>query len=297
MEVSNMAISAKLVKQLRDKTGAGMMDCKKALTATDGDMDLAIDWLREKGISKAATKADRIAAEGLCDVTVEGNVAVVLELNSETDFVAKNADFQKLLSDITHAVLASGATNLEEALQAPLNGKTINDIVVEATFAIGEKISLRRVTRFEKTDSQNFGAYKHMGGKIVTLIMLEGGDEEAAKDIAMHVAAINPKYKDQTEISEEVIAHETQVLTNEALNEGKPANIVDKMVKGRLNKYLKEICLVNQPFVKDPDVTVQKFVASKNATILSFLRLEVGEGIEKRQDDFAEEVMAQVNKA
>jgi len=292
-----MAISAKLVKQLRDKTGAGMMDCKKALTATDGDMDLAIDWLREKGISKAATKADRIAAEGLCDVTVEGNVAVVLELNSETDFVAKNADFQKLLSDITHAVLASGATNLEEALQAPLNGKTINDIVVEATFAIGEKISLRRVTRFEKTDSQNFGAYKHMGGKIVTLIMLEGGDEEAAKDIAMHVAAINPKYKDQTEISEEVIAHETQVLTNEALNEGKPANIVDKMVKGRLNKYLKEICLVNQPFVKDPDVTVQKFVASKNATILSFLRLEVGEGIEKRQDDFAEEVMAQVNKA
>ena len=297
MEVTNMAISAKLVKQLRDKTGAGMMDCKKALTATDGDMDLAIDWLREKGISKAATKADRIAAEGLCDVTVEGNVAVVLELNSETDFVAKNADFQKLLSDITHAVLASGATNLEEALQAPLNGKTINDIVVEATFAIGEKISLRRVTRFEKTDSQNFGAYKHMGGKIVTLIMLEGGDEEAAKDIAMHVAAINPKYKDQTEISEEVIAHETQVLTNEALNEGKPANIVDKMVKGRLNKYLKEICLVNQPFVKDPDVTVQKFVASKNATILSFLRLEVGEGIEKRQDDFAEEVMAQVNKA
>ena len=297
MEVSNMAISAKLVKQLRDKTGAGMMDCKKALTATDGDMDLAIDWLREKGISKAATKADRIAAEGLCDVTVEGNVAVVLELNSETDFVAKNADFQKLLSDITHAVLASGATNLEEALQAPLNGKTINDIVVEATFAIGEKISLRRVTRFEKTDSQNFGAYKHMGGKIVTLIMLEGGDEEAAKDVAMHVAAINPKYKDQTEISEEVIAHETQVLTNEALNEGKPANIVDKMVKGRLNKYLKEICLVNQPFVKDPDVTVQKFVASKNATILSFLRLEVGEGIEKRQDDFAEEVMAQVNKA
>jgi len=193
--------------------------------------------------------------------------------------------------------LTSGASNLEEALQAQLNGKTINDVVVEATFSIGEKISLRRVTRFEKTDSQNFGAYKHMGGKIVTLIMLEGGDEEAAKDIAMHVAAINPKYKDQTEISEEVIAHETQVLTNEALNEGKPANIVDKMVKGRLNKYLKEICLVNQPFVKDPDVTVQKFVASKNATILSFLRLEVGEGIEKRQDDFAEEVMAQVNKA
>jgi elongation factor Ts len=156
---------------------------------------------------------------------------------------------------------------------------------------------LRRVTRFEKTDSQNFGAYKHMGGKIVSLVVLEGGTEEAAKDISMHVAAINPKYLDQTQISEEVIAHETQILTNEALNEGKPANIVEKMVKGRLNKYLKEICLVNQPFVKDPDLTVQKFVASKNASILSFLRLEVGEGIEKRQDDFAEEVMAQVNKA
>lgn len=292
-----MAISAKLVKELRDKTGAGMMDCKKALTATDGDMDKAIDWLREKGISKAAKKADRIAAEGLCDVQVDGNYAVVLELNSETDFVAKNADFQKLLANITAAVLASGATNLEEALEATLDGKTINEVVVEATFNIGEKISLRRVTRFEKTDSQNFGAYKHMGGKIVSLVVLEGGSEEAAKDVAMHVAAINPKYLDQTQISEEVIAHETQVLTNEALNEGKPANIVEKMVKGRLNKYLKEICLVNQPFVKDPDLTVQKFVASKNASILSFLRLEVGEGIEKRQDDFAEEVMAQVNAA
>ena len=292
-----MKISASLVKQLRDKTGAGMMDCKKALTETAGDIDLAIDWLREKGISKAAKKADRIAAEGLCDVEVDGNNAIVLELNSETDFVAKNADFQKLLANITEAVLASGARNVEEALQAKMGSKTINDVVVEATFSIGEKISLRRVTRFEKTDSQTFGAYKHMGGKIVSLVVLEGGTEEAAKDISMHVAAINPKYLDQTQISEEVIAHETQILTNEALNEGKPANIVEKMVKGRLNKYLKEICLVNQPFVKDPDLTVQKFVASKNASILSFLRLEVGEGIEKRQDDFAEEVMAQVNKA
>jgi elongation factor Ts len=292
-----MAISAKLVKQLRDKTGAGMMDCKKALSATDGDMDLAIDWLREKGISKAAKKADRIAAEGLCDVLVDGNNAVVLELNSETDFVAKNADFQKLLANITESVLASGAVNVEEALEAKMGSKTINEVVVEATFSIGEKISLRRVTRFEKTDSQHFGAYKHMGGKIVSLVVLEGGTEDAAKDVSMHVAAINPKYLDQTQISEDVIAHETQILTNEALNEGKPANIVEKMVKGRLNKYLKEICLVNQPFVKDPDLTVQKFVASKNASILSFLRLEVGEGIEKRQDDFAEEVMAQVNKA
>jgi elongation factor Ts len=292
-----MAISAKLVKELRDKTGAGMMDCKKALTATEGNIDAAIDWLREKGISKAAKKADRIAAEGLCNIAVDGNEAVVLELNSETDFVAKNADFLKLLDTLTNAVLSSKAANLEEALQVTVDGKTLETLLVEATANIGEKLSLRRVSRVVKTDSQNFGAYKHMGGRIVSLVVLEGADEEAAKDVSMHVAAINPKYLDQSEISEEVIAHEKEVLTNEALNEGKPANIVEKMVVGRLNKYLKEICLVNQPFVKDPDLSVEKFVASKNASIVSFLRLEVGEGIEKRQDDFAEEVMAQVNKA
>jgi elongation factor Ts len=274
-----------------------MMDCKKALTETDGDMDKAIDWLREKGISKAAKKADRIAAEGLCNIEVDGNEAIMLELNSETDFVAKNADFLNLLASITGAVLASKATNAEEAALVLVDGKTVEDTLVNATAKIGEKLSLRRVSRFVKTDTQNFGAYKHMGGKIVSLVVLEAGDEEAARDLAMHVAAINPKYLDQSEISEEVIAHERQVLTNEALNEGKPANIVDKMVVGRLNKYLKEICLVNQPFVKDPDVTVSNFVASKKATIVSFSRLEVGEGIEKRQDDFAEEVMAQVNKA
>lgn len=292
-----MAISAKLVKELRDKTGAGMMDCKKALTETDGNIDKAIDWLREKGISKAAKKADRIAAEGLCNIAVNGNEAIVLELNSETDFVAKNDEFQTLLAGVTEAVLNSKATNLEEALEIEFDGKKLADKLVDATAKIGEKLSLRRVSRIVKDDSQNFGAYKHMGGRIVSLVVLDGADEEAAKDVAMHVAAINPKYLDQSEISEEVIAHEKQVLTNEALNEGKPANIVEKMVVGRLNKYLKEICLVNQPFVKNPDFTVKKFVDSKNGSIKSFLRLEVGEGIEKRQDDFAEEVMAQVNNA
>jgi elongation factor Ts len=292
-----MAIGAKLVKELRDKTGAGMMDCKKALTATEGNIDAAIDWLREKGISKAAKKADRIAAEGLCNILVEGNVAVVLELNSETDFVAKNAEFQGLLASLTKAVLDGGATNLEEALKVSAEGKSIEELLVDKTLTIGEKLSLRRVSRFELAEGQSFGAYKHMGGRIVSLVILDGGNEEAAKDVAMHVAAINPKYLDQSEISEEVIAHEKQVLTNEALNEGKPANIVEKMVVGRLNKYLKEICLVNQPFVKNPDLTVQKFVEGQKATINSFLRLEVGEGIEKRQDDFAEEVMAQVNAA
>lgn len=292
-----MAITAQLVKELRDKTGAGMMDCKKALTETDGNIDAAIDWLREKGISKAAKKADRIAAEGLCNITVNGNEAVVLELNSETDFVAKNDEFQNLLSSVTEAIASSNATNLEEALEVEFNGKKLSDVMVDATAKIGEKLSLRRVSRIVKEDTESFGAYIHMGGRIVSLVVLENGNEEAARDIAMHVAAINPKYLDQSEISEEVIAHEKQVLTNEALNEGKPANIVEKMVVGRLNKYLKDICLVNQPFVKNPDITVKQFADSQKGAIKSFLRLEVGEGIEKRQDDFAEEVMAQVNKA
>lgn len=291
-----MAISAKLVKELRDKTGAGMMDCKKALTATEGDLDKAVDWLREKGIAKAAKKQSRIAAEGLCNVLVKDNEAVVYELNSETDFVAKNDNFANLLDMVGDTILNSKATNIEEALKVEKDGKTLEDILVEATAQIGEKISLRRVSRVVKSDDQVFGAYKHMGGKIVSLVVINGDSEDVARDVAMHVAAINPKYLNQDEISDEVIAHEKQVLTNEALNEGKPAKIVEKMVAGRLNKYLKEICLVNQPFVKDPDLTVEKFVKQHKSDIASFLRLEVGEGIEKRQDDFAEEVMAQVNK-
>jgi len=290
-----MAISAKLVKELRDKTGAGMMDCKKALTAVDGDIEKAVDWLREKGIAKAAKKQSRIAAEGLVSVMVNGNEALVFELNCETDFVAKNDNFRALTDKVGSAILNSAATNLEEALQVELDGKSLENLLVESTVTIGEKISLRRVTKVVKKDSAAFGAYTHMGGKIVALTVVDGVDAEAAKDVAMHVAAINPKYLSSEEISEEVIAHEKQVLTNEALNEGKPANIVEKMVAGRLNKYLKEICLVNQPFVKDPDLTVEKFVKGKNGSIVSFLRLEVGEGIEKRQDDFASEVMSQVN--
>jgi elongation factor Ts len=290
-----MAISAKLVKELRDKTGAGMMDCKKALTATDGDLDLAVDWLREKGIAKAAKKQSRIAAEGLCNVLVNGNEAIIYELNSETDFVAKNENFDILINKLGNAILNSKATNLEEALQVELDGKTIDTIIVEATASIGEKISLRRVTRLVKEETASFGAYKHMGGKIVALTIVDGVNDEVAKDVAMHVAAINPKYLNSDEISEEVIAHEKQVLTNEALNEGKPANIVEKMVVGRLNKYLKEICLVNQPFVKNPDLTVEKFVKANNGSIVKFIRLEVGEGIEKRVEDFAAEVMNQVN--
>jgi elongation factor Ts len=289
-----MAISAKLVKELRDKTGAGMMDCKKALTATEGDLDKAVDWLREKGIAKAEKKSGRIAAEGLCNAVSKGNEAIVFELNSETDFVAKNQQFLDLLDDLANTLIDSDATNEVEALAVDMGGQTVSDVLVSATAKIGEKFSLRRFTRVTKSDDESFGIYKHMGGKIISLTVVKNADEEVARDVAMHVAAINPKYLDQSQISDEVIAHEKEVLTNEALNEGKPANIVEKMVMGRLNKYLKEICLVNQPFVKNPDLTVEKFVKQNGGEIVSFLRLEVGEGIEKRVEDFASEVRSQM---
>ncbi len=291
-----MAVTAALVKQLREKTGAGMLDCKKALDETNGDIDKAIDYLREKGIAKAAKKADRIAAEGLCNILVKDNKAVLYELNSETDFVAKNQEFLSLLENIGLAILHSNATNLDEALNVELEGKTIADTVIAATAKIGEKLSLRRVEVIKKSDDMVFGAYSHMGGRIVSLALITGENEVVAKDVAMHVAAINPRYLDQNEISEEVIEHERQILRNEALNEGKPEQIVDKMVIGRLNKFLKEICLVNQPFVKNPDITVSQYVKEAQSSIVSFVRLEVGEGIEKRQEDFASEVKSQMNK-
>ncbi len=291
-----MTITASMVKELRNKTGAGMMDCKKALSETAGDMDLAMDYLREKGIAKAAKKAGRIAAEGLCNVVVKGNEAVIFELNSETDFVAKNKEFLELLNQLGTLIVNSDATNAEEALKVSNGDKDIERIIIDATSKIGEKLSLRRVSRVVKTDEDNFGAYKHMGGRIVTLVVLKGASEEVSKDIAMHVAAINPKFIDKSEISEQELTHEKEMLTKEALNEGKPANIVEKMVIGRLNKYLKDVCLVNQPFVKNPDLTVEKYVKANGGSILSFIRLEVGEGIEKRNDDFAAEVMSQVNQ-
>lgn len=291
-----MKISASLVKQLREKTGAGMMDCKNALVETAGDIDQAIDWLREKGISKAAKKADRIAAEGLCNVIVRGNEAVMIELNSETDFVAKNKEFLDLLDGIANAILDNDVTDTDSAMKIDMDGTTIERVLIDATAKIGEKLSLRNVSKYKVDNNEVFGAYKHMGGRIVSLVVLEDGNADLARDIAMHVAAINPKYLDQTQISEEVINHEREMLTKEALNEGKPANIVEKMVVGRLNKFLKEICLVNQPFVKNPDLTVDKFMKESNSKIKSFSRLEVGAGIEKRVEDFASEVASVVNK-
>ncbi|HDC6184447.1 TPA: elongation factor Ts [Staphylococcus aureus] len=289
-------ISAKLVKELREKTGAGMMDCKKALTETDGDIDKAIDYLREKGIAKAAKKADRIAAEGLVHVETKGNDAVIVEINSETDFVARNEGFQELVKEIANQVLDTKAETVEALMETTLpNGKSVDERIKEATSTIGEKLSVRRFAIRTKTDNDAFGAYLHMGGRIGVLTVVEGStDEEAARDVAMHIAAINPKYVSSEQVSEEEINHEREVLKQQALNEGKPENIVEKMVEGRLRKYLQEICAVDQDFVKNPDVTVEAFLKTKGGKLVDFVRYEVGEGMEKREENFADEVKGQM---
>ncbi|WML56786.1 translation elongation factor Ts [Neobacillus sp. PS2-9] len=293
-----MAVTAQMVKELREKTGAGMMDCKKALTETDGDMEKAIDFLREKGIAKAANKADRIAAEGLTSILVDGNEAVILEVNSETDFVAKNEAFQALVKEIAEHLLKNKPATVEEAAaQTMENGATVADHINAAIAKIGEKLSLRRFAVVSKTDNDSFGAYLHMGGRISVLTVLEGTtDADSAKDISMHIAALKPKYVSRDQVSQEEVERERQVLTQQALNEGKPENIVAKMVEGRLGKYFEDVCVLDQTFVKNPDQKVRQFVESKGATLREFVRYEVGEGIEKREDNFAEEVMNQVNK-
>ncbi|HDC8493773.1 TPA: elongation factor Ts [Staphylococcus aureus] len=289
-------ISAKLVKELREKTGAGMMDCKKALTETDGDIDKAIDYLREKGIAKAAKKADRIAAEGLVHVETKGNDAVIVEINSETDFVARNEGFQELVKEIANQVLDTKAETVEALMETTLpNGKSVDERIKEAISTIGEKLSVRRFAIRTKTDNDAFGAYLHMGGRIGVLTVVEGStDEEAARDVAMHIAAINPKYVSSEQVSEEEINHEREVLKQQALNEGKSENIVEKMVEGRLRKYLQEICAVDQDFVKNPDVTVEAFLKTKGGKLVDFVRYEVGEGMEKREENFADEVKGQM---
>ena len=290
-------VTAKLVKELRDMTGVGMMDAKRALVEVEGSIEKAVDLLREKGMAKAAKKNDRIAAEGLASVAVKGNVASIVEINSETDFVSKNEKFQELVKEIAELVAEHKPADLEAAMKLPTAKGTIESDLIEATQVIGEKISFRRFEVVEKDDNSAFGGYLHMGGRIAVLTVLEGTTDEAlAKDVAMHVAAINPRYINEAQIPQAELDHEKQVLTEQALNEGKPANIVEKMVVGRLNKFKAEISLVDQPFVKDPDVTVAKYLAAKNATVKSFIRFEVGEGIEKREDNFVEEVMSQVKK-
>ncbi|GLO66024.1 MULTISPECIES: translation elongation factor Ts [Oceanobacillus] len=294
-----MAITAQMVKELREKTGAGMMDCKKALQETNGDIGQAIDFLREKGMAKAAKKADRVAAEGLTHIEVDGNKAAIIEVNCETDFVTKNDQFKQLLTDLGKHLVAHQPASVEEALQQKLHGDgdTIDSVITNVVAKIGEKISLRRFEVIEKTDNDAFGAYLHMGGRIGVLSLLEGTtDEEVGKDISMHVAAVNPRYVSRDEVAEEEVNREREVLKTQALNEGKPEKIVEKMVEGRLGKFFEEIVLLEQSFVKDPDQKVKKYVADKGATVKTFVRYEVGEGMEKREDNFAEEVMSQIKK-
>lgn len=288
-------MNASLIRELRDISGAGMMDCKKALEENDNDVKKATEWLREKGIAKAAKKAGRIAAEGLSTVLTNGNKAVILEINCETDFVAKNEKFQKFMNDVAETILNSNAKTNEEALALPCKEGTLNDYVTNMTATIGEKISFRRFTLIEKKDNENFGAYIHMGGKISVLTLVEGASEDVAKDVSMHAAAMRPEYVKKEQVPTEQLEHEKKILTEQAIAEGKPANIAEKMVMGRINKYYKEICLEEQEFVKDNSVSVGKFVSNNGGKIIDVIRYEVGEGLEKRQDNFAEEVAAQMN--
>jgi elongation factor Ts len=289
-------ISAKDVNELRQKTGAGMMDCKKALTECNGDIEAAIDWLREKGISKAAKKAERIAAEGLANIYVDGNKAAIVEVNCETDFVTKNADFVDLVDKIGNTAVKSDAKTLEEVLALPVEGTegTVNDLIVARTAVIGEKLSLRRIEIVVKSDSDNFGSYIHMGGKIASLVVVNGANEDVARDVAMQAAAMKPAYLNADQVPAEVIEKEKEVLKAQAIEEGKPADIAEKMVNGRINKYYKENCLVDQEFVKDSSMDIKTFVKNAGGEVTAMYRYEVGEGMEKRSENLAEEVAKQL---
>ena len=296
------AITSALVKELRERTGAGMMDCKKALMANDGDMDKAIDFLREKGLAAAAKKAGRIAAEGMVECYVEGNVGVVVEINCETDFVANTDNFKSLCRDYAKHIIAKNPANVEEMLAQTFYAdetKTVNDLIGEATAAIGEKISLRRFARFEANNGM-VDTYIHMGGRIGVMVELacEEVTEEVktmSHDLVMHIAAANPQFARREEVPTENLEKEREVLTQQALNEGKPAKIVERMVEGRIEKYYKEVCLVEQPFVKDPDITVKKMLNGK-CEVIRFVRFERGEGIEKRVNDLAADIAAEQAK-
>lgn len=284
------------VKNLREKTGAGMMDCKKALEACEGSIDKAIDWLREKGIAKAAKKADRIAAEGLTRIFINGNKAVVLEVNSETDFVAKNEKFTNFLDTIGNAILASDVTTMDEALALNTENGTINDLVVSITATIGEKISFRRFIVVNKNDDEVFGSYLHMGGKISSLITIAGNDEAMAKQIAMHAAAMRPLYLNESAVPTDVLDHEKEMMKTELINEGKPADKVDMILPGKVKKYYEEVCLENQIYVMSENKeTVGNFLKNNGSKLVNMVRYEVGEGLEKRQENFAEEVAKQIN--
>ena len=291
-------ITANMVKELREQTGAGMLDCKKALTETNGNMEEAVTWLREKGISKAAKKQTRIAAEGLAKAKVEGNKAVIVEVNSETDFVAKNPEFTGLVDLIATAILSSNVKTVEEVMKLEVEGNTIENIIIDKTATIGEKLSFRRFELVEKEDNQVFGTYSHMGGKMVSIVKLADGDEEKARDIAMHVAAINPKYISQDEIpqveKDREDAVQTEIMANDPKLANKPEKVLEGIKRGKLNKVFSEWCLLDQEFIKTPKESVAKYLGK--AKVLEMARFQVGEGIEKKEENFAEEVAAQMKQ-
>ena len=288
-------VTAAMVKELRDLTNAGLSDCKKALEATNGNKEEAINWLREKGIAKAAKKSDRIAAEGIAAILVKGNDAAIIEVNSETDFVAKNDTFKALVNEILETLINSNAKTMEEALELKTSEGTINDLIIAKTATIGEKLSFRRFERITKKDNETSGSYIHMGGRIAVLTVVSDVTEEVAKDISMHAAAMKPLYVTKEEVPAEEIEKERVVLKEQAMNEGKPAEIAEKMVEGRIRKYYEEICLEEQAFVKEPSMSVGKYASNNGGKIVSMTRYEVGEGIEKKEENFAEEVAKQIN--
>ncbi len=292
--------SASDVKELREKTGAGMMDCKKALDACEGNMDKAIDWLREKGIAKAAKKESRIAAEGLTIGAANDNEAIIFEVNCETDFVTKNEKFIDLTKELRDALMFSDCKDYEEAKEVKLeDGKTVAERIVEETATIGEKISFRRFERITKSDDEVFGIYSHMGGKITSVVVLKGADRDVARDVAMQVCAMSPVAVNRDSVPAEMVEHEKEMIKSEMKNDEKNAKkseeILDKMATGRLNKFFKEICLEEQDFIKDSSLNVKNYVKNAGGEIVSMVRYSVGEGIEKKQENFAEEVAAQMN--
>lgn len=290
-------ISASLVKELREKTGAGMLDCKKALEATNANIDAAVDWLREKGISKAAKKSDRIAAEGVAAIKIDGNTAAIVEVNSETDFVAKNEEFKSMVETILDAILSSNAGTTEELLQENTkDGETVENLIVSKTATIGEKLSLRRFAKITKNDNESFGEYIHMGGRIAVLTLLDGANSEVAKEVSMHAAAMRPMYVKSTNVPTDVLEKEKAIMKEQLLNEGKPEDRIENILVGKVKKYYEEVCLENQIFVKaENKETVGQFVANNGGTIINMVRFEVGEGMEKREENFAEEVAKQIN--
>ena len=291
-------ISASQVKELREKTGAGMMDCKKVLTETNGDFEKAIELLRERGIAKAAKKSDRIAAEGLVTtyISENGKIGTVVEVNAETDFVAKNDEFKSFVADIAKQVAEKNPANVEELLAQDSiaePGKTVQEVLTNKIATIGENMSIRRFERFETSNLVE--SYIHGDGKIAVLVEMENAEAELAKDICMQIAAARPEYLDRESVPTDRVNKEMEILKAQAMNEGKPAEIAEKIVLGRIGKFYGEICLVEQEFVKDPDVKVGKLVESKGAKIVRFARFEKGEGLEKREENFAEEVAKQIN--